>query len=391
MIKGLEGDIRNARDKDKIPAAAGRSWRRPRPSCPTLEHERDKHTQYYEVEMDRKQAHLTHDGIAEAQRIAGIGSFYVGENMDVPHLLEQALRAHVVYQRDRDYVVMPTREPADRAAWSRASSSSTSTPAARWSGGSGPTACTRRSRPRKACRSSQETQTVATITIQNFFKMYKRLAGMTGTADTEAQEFHDIYKLDVVAIPTNSPVIRRDFDDLDVPRRQGQVGGDRRRDQGTSTTSAARSSSAPPASRRARCSRQMLTRKHGIKHEVLNAKQHEREAHIVENAGQLGAVMIATNMAGRGTDIKLGSDHPRGSCSTTGCAAASAARGSPSRPPTSSSARTSTARSRPRSSDIPKREVEEMPFAELELELLRHWATQHTWVEPKQDRVDGRR
>src|SRR5690606_10875035 len=145
------------------------------------------------------------------------------------------------------------------------------------------------------------------ITIQNFFKMYKRLAGMTGTADTEAQEFHDIYGLDVVSIPTNLPVVRADFADLmfltakdkwqfivDEIKAFHDVG----RPILVGTTSVEKSEMLS----------QMLTRKHGIKHEVLNAKPEniEREANIVENAGQLGSVMIATNMAGRGTDIKLG-------------------------------------------------------------------------------------
>src|SRR6185436_16136614 len=131
---------------------------------------------------------------------------------------------------------------------------------------------------------------------------YKRLAGMTGTADTEAQEFHDIYQLDVVAIPTNKPVIRTDFDDtvfLSAKDKWNQITDEIKafHDAGrpilVGTTSVEKSESLS----------KLLTGKFQIHHEVLNAKQHEREAHIIENAGQLGAVMIATNMAGRGTDI----------------------------------------------------------------------------------------
>ena len=152
----------------------------------------------------------------------------------------------------------------------------------------------------------QETQTLATVTIQNFFKLFKRLAGMTGTAITEGTEFGEIYNLDVVCIPTNVPVIRIDRDDLifisqkdkwmaivDEIKRVHDMG----RPVLVGTTSVESSEMLS----------QLLAKKHSIHHEVLNAKQHEREAHIVENAGRQGAVMIATNMAGRGTDIKLAS------------------------------------------------------------------------------------
>ena len=105
-ISGLEGDIRNARDKAKS-AALKQRLEDGKTRLPELEAARDRHTQYYEVELDKKKATITHDGIAEAQRIAGVGSFYVGENIDIPHLLEQSIRAHTVYQRDRDYVVAP--------------------------------------------------------------------------------------------------------------------------------------------------------------------------------------------------------------------------------------------------------------------------------------------
>jgi preprotein translocase subunit SecA len=378
-IKGLEGDIRNARDKAKIPELQ-EQMKAAKAELPGLEKERSRHTQYYEIELDRRQAHLTHDGIAEAQRIAGVGSFYVGENMDVPHLLEQAVRAHVVYARDRDYIVMPTQSPDT----GRMEPSivivdvNTGRPmiGRQWSDGLHQAVEAKEGVPIR-----QETQTVATVTIQNFFKMYKRLAGMTGTADTEAQEFHDIYRLDVVSIPTNVPVVRRDFDDLmfltgkdkwefivDEIKQFHDAG----RPVLVGTTSVEKSEMLS----------KMLTSKHGIKHEVLNAKQHEREAHIVENAGQLGAVMIATNMAGRGTDIKLGAisreallEHwlRRGICSRELTVDA-----------TDEQVRENVYRKiGPRELDIPKREAEEMPIAELELRLLRHWAMHHTWVNPK--------
>ncbi|HYE03521.1 MAG TPA: preprotein translocase subunit SecA, partial [Phycisphaerales bacterium] len=379
QVKGLEGDIRNARDKARVPELQ-RQLKELQGGLPELENERARHAQYYEVELDRKQCYLTHQGVAEAQRIAGIGSFYVGQNMDMPHLLEQALRAHVVYQRDRDYVVMPDEDPRTGQVQPSIIIVDVFTgrmmKGRQWSDGLHQAVESKEGVPIK-----QETQTVATITIQNFFKMYKRLAGMTGTADTEAQEFHDIYGLDVVSIPTNKPVVRRDYDDLmflvgkdkwesivDEIKRFHDVG----RPVLVGTTSVEKSETLS----------QMLTRKHGVKHEVLNAKQHEREAHIVENAGQVGAVMIATNMAGRGTDIKLGPvtraallDHwlRRGIAPRTVTVDS-----------TDQELREGVYRKVAQGElSLPKREAEELPFPELELRLLRHWAAHYTWLSPK--------
>ena len=374
-IKGLEGDIRNARDKDKVPPMQ-EQLNKSKAELPTLETHRDEFSQFYELKLDRKQVYLTHEGIAEAQRKAGLGSFYVDENMDLPHLLEQSLRAHAVYELDKDYIVAPAPNPqtggtevgivivdtfTGRPMYGR-----------QWSDG-----LHQAIECKEKVEIKQETQTVATITIQNFFKMYKRLAGMTGTADTEAQEFHDIYKLDVVSIPTNMPMIRGDFDDLmylvgkdkwdgivDEIKQFHDVG----RPILVGTTSVEKSETLA----------QMLTRKHQTQHEVLNAKQHEREAHIVEGAGQLGAVMIATNMAGRGTDIKLGSfsreqllEHwlKRGICS----------RGLTPESDEQTLRENVYRKLAPQALGTRKREAEEMPFEELELKLLRHWAMEYTW------------
>jgi preprotein translocase subunit SecA len=379
LIKGLEGDIRNARDKARIPDLQ-RQLKEAVARLPRLQAEKTKHVQYYETHLERRAVHITHAGVAEAQRVANIGSFYVGQNMDVPHLLEQSLKAHVVFQRDRDYIVSPQENPNT----GRVEPSilivdvNTGRPMVgrQWSDGLHQACEAKEGVPIK-----QENQTVASITIQNFFKMYKRLAGMTGTADTEAQEFHDIYKLDVVGIPTNRLVSRRDFDDMvfltgkdkwafitDEIKAFHDVG----RPVLVGTTSVEKSETLS----------QMLTKRHGVKHDVLNAKQHEREAHIVEHAGELGQVMIATNMAGRGTDIKLSPitremllDHwlRRSICPATVTVDS-----------TDEQLREGVYRKiAPQELGLPKRDVEQMPFAELELKLLRHWAQNTTWLTDK--------
>ena len=304
-IKSAEGDLDKAKSKEEKESARKR---REEAETKLAEAEKKKEgvTQYYEVEWDRKSVHLTHEGIASAQDIAGVGSFYVGANMEWPHLMEQAMRAHVVYEKDKDYVVekgargemevIIVDEFTGRKMVGR-----------QWSDGLHQAAEAKERVPIK-----QETQTLATITLQNFFKLYKSLSGMTGTALTEAEEFSKIYRLDVVSIPTNRKVIRQDYEDrvyrkerekwesiIDEIKSYSEAG----RPVLVGTTSVEKSEMLS----------NMLKRKHGVEHEVLNAKYHEREAQIVALAGQthknalgelVGNVTIATNMAGRGTDIK---------------------------------------------------------------------------------------
>jgi preprotein translocase subunit SecA len=259
--------------------------------------------QYYEVEFDHKQVRLTNEGEKAAQDIAGIGSFYTGANMEWSHLIQQSLRAHVVFEKEKDYVAMDNKiiivdEFTGRLMHGR-----------QWSDG-----LHQAVEAKEGVTVKEETQTLATITLQNFFKLYDQIAGMTGTAATEADEFMKIYKLDVVVIPTNMPCIRDDQEDVIYKTKREKFSAiveeiNRISAEGrpvlVGTISIEKSED---------LSRE-LTKRYGIEHEVLNAKQHAREALIVAKAGQQhqardgstrGNVTIATNMAGRGTDIKLG-------------------------------------------------------------------------------------
>ncbi len=260
-------------------------------------------TQYYEVEFDRKAVHLTHEGVGAAQDIAGIGSFFTGSNMEWPHLLEQSLRAHVTFEREKDYVVMDNKiiivdEFTGRLMHGR-----------QWSDG-----LHQAVEAKEAVTVKEETQTLATITLQNFFKLYDQIAGMTGTAATEAEEFMNIYKLEVVVIPTNEPCIRDDREDAIYKSLKEKF--DAIVEEINEISAAGRPLLIGTISiEKSEALSAALKKRYGLEHEVLNAKQHAREAIIVEKAGEQhkardgsmrGNVTIATNMAGRGTDIKLG-------------------------------------------------------------------------------------
>ncbi len=260
-------------------------------------------TQYYEVEYDKKAVHLTHEGVGAAQDIAGVGSFFTGSNMEWPHLLEQSLRAHVAFEKEKDYVVMDGKviivdEFTGRLMHGR-----------QWSDG-----LHQAVEAKEQVTVKEESQTLATITLQNFFKLYDQIAGMTGTAATEAEEFLNIYKLEVVVIPTNKPCIRDDREDVIYKSVQEKF--DAIVEQIHEISSAGRPLLIGTISiEKSEALSEALTKRYGLDHEILNAKQHAREAVIVAKAGQQheardgskrGNVTIATNMAGRGTDIKLG-------------------------------------------------------------------------------------
>ncbi len=254
----------------------------------------------YWVDEKGKQAHLSEAGMQHAEELlreAGIvaeeDSLYGPANLSVVHHLNAALRAHAIYQRDVDYIVRDGEVVIVDEFTGR------TLPGRRWSDG-----LHQAVEAKEGVPVQRENQTLASITFQNLFRMYSKLAGMTGTADTEAYEFQSIYGLEVVVIPTNRPMVRKDTPDQVFLNRGGKFKAvladledcHKRNQQVLVGTTSIETS-------------ELLSehlRKAGVKHEVLNAKQHEREAHIVANAGMPGAVTIATNMAGRGTDIVLG-------------------------------------------------------------------------------------
>jgi len=250
-------------------------------------------TEDYTVDEKTKSAALTEEGIAKIERWTGIKNVYELEHVDEAHQINQALKAFTLYKRDRDYLVKDGEVIIVDEFTGRQQ------PGRRWADG-----LHQAVEAKEGVKVQQETQTLATITYQNYFRLYKKLAGMTGTAVTEAEEFDKIYKLQVVVIPTHKPMIRDDRPDLIYKTEDAKFNAVA--DEIQEVASAGRpvlvgTVSVEKSERLAR-----LLEKRGVRHEVLNAKQHEREALIVANAGQPSAVTIATNMAGRGTDIVLG-------------------------------------------------------------------------------------
>ena len=247
----------------------------------------------YEVDEKFQTAAPTEDGVAKVERALGVDNLYAPENGQLVNHLIQAIKAKELYQRDVEYVISDGEvkivdEFTGRIMEGR-----------RWSEG-----LHQAVEAKEGVRIQDENVTVATITIQNYFRMYTKLSGMTGTALTEANEFHEIYGLEVVPVPTNMPMVRRDENDLIYRTKDEKfaaVADDIAERHGTGQPVLVGTISVEVSEHLSH-----LLERRGIGHEVLNAKNHEREAAIIEKAGEPGAVTIATNMAGRGVDIKLG-------------------------------------------------------------------------------------
>jgi preprotein translocase subunit SecA len=245
------------------------------------------------VDEKAKTVSLTEAGIASCERLLGVDNLYDPQHIDALHHIQQGLRAHALYRRDVDYMVKDGEVIIVDEFTGRLM------PGRRWSDG-----LHQAVEAKEGVRIERENQTLATITFQNYFRMYAKLAGMTGTAETEAEEFGKIYKLDVTVIPTNRSLIRINNPDVvyKTEREKFNAVVDDIRERNANGQPILVGTVSIEKSERLSA----LLKKRGIRHEVLNAKYHEREAEIVAQAGREAAVTIATNMAGRGTDILLG-------------------------------------------------------------------------------------
>ena len=259
----------------------------------------------YTLDEKHRTATLTEEGVSKVERLLTLGNLYDPEHMETIHHVYQGLRAHALYKRDVDYVVKNNEVVIVDEFTGR------EMPGRRWSDG-----LHQAVEAKEGVKIERENQTLATITFQNYFRMYKKLSGMTGTALTEAAEFGKIYNLDVIAIPTNRPLLRHEFRDVVYrtaeEKYEAVVNGMIMDDNNTKDNGIRQLHETGQPVLVGTISIEKsehlsnLLKKAGIPHNVLNAKQHEREAHIVAQAGRKGAVTVSTNMAGRGTDILLG-------------------------------------------------------------------------------------
>ncbi|MFH1263114.1 MAG: preprotein translocase subunit SecA [Pseudomonadota bacterium] len=260
---------------------------------PYLKKDRD-----FTLEEKNKTAMLTDEGIGTVEKLLGVKNLYDPEQMETVHHVNQALRAHTCYQLDVEYMIKDGEIVIVDEFTGRLM------PGRRWSDG-----LHQAIEAKEGVKIENENQTLASITFQNYFRMFEKLAGMTGTAETEAEEFNKIYNLEVMVVPTDKPMIRDDHPDVIYRTEREKIDAivaeikrlyDKKQPVLVGTISIEKSE---------RLSKHL--KRHGVPHNVLNAKHHEREAEIVKDAGQPGMVTIATNMAGRGTDIVLGQGVPQ--------------------------------------------------------------------------------
>src|SRR5207237_287855 len=237
-------------------------------------------------------ANRTEEGIARAERLLRVKNLYEGDVTAV-HYLDNAVKAKPLYHRDKEYVVKDGEVVIVDEFTGRLM------PGRRWSDG-----LHQAVEAKEGLKIQRETRTFATITIQNYFRMYAKLAGMTGTAATEAEELFKVYKLEVTQIPTHRPMVRNDHPDLVYRTEQGKWDAVVREVKERNAKGQPILIGTTSVDKSQRLSDEL--KRHGIKHDVLNAKNHEREALIISGAGQQGAVTVSTNMAGRGVDILLG-------------------------------------------------------------------------------------
>jgi preprotein translocase subunit SecA len=247
----------------------------------------------YQVEEKSHAAFLTEEGVGRVENLLHIENLYDPRNIETLHHVNQAIRAYALFKRDVDYVVKDGQVVIVDEFTGRLM------PGRRWSDG-----LHQAVEAKENVRIENENQTLATITFQNYFRMYKKLAGMTGTADTEAAEFRKIYNLDVVVIPTNMPLIRTNYPDVIYKTEEEKLRAVVREIKELYQAGRPILVGTISIEKSERLSN--LLKKQGVPHNVLNAKQHEREAEIIAQAGRVGAETISTNMAGRGTDILLG-------------------------------------------------------------------------------------
>jgi preprotein translocase subunit SecA len=256
-----------------------------------------KKEEHYTVDEKAKSSSLTEQGVVEVEKLLNVSNLYDPRHIETLHHVNQALKAHVVFKNEVDYVVQDGKVVIIDEFTGRMMSGR------RYSDG-----LHQALEAKEGVNVENENQTLASITFQNYFRIYKKLAGMTGTADTEAEEFQSIYKLEVLVIPTNKPMIREDYPDLIFRTEQEKF--DATIDEIRELNEIGRPVLVGTISIEKSEQLSKHLKKFGIKHNVLNAKHHAQEAEIISQAGQKGAVTIATNMAGRGTDIVLGEEVP---------------------------------------------------------------------------------